>query len=84
MSPKRPNRSLQYRKTGRCPRCLTVFDGSNALTSMLCCLGGEPKNPPECLWCGESLKVPLQCFCNKRCSNYFHEETVPVIRGKVG
>jgi hypothetical protein len=42
-----------------CPRCAQT-------ESTTCCSGIEPKDPAECLWCGESLPTG-RAFCGVGC-----------------
>jgi hypothetical protein len=64
-------------KTGFCKKCGTKGEDGFPASTLLCCLMGEPKDPPECLWCGESLDDKNRAFCSILCSRDYHRDVYP-------
>jgi hypothetical protein len=54
----------------RCQHCGTIDPDIG-----LCCVFGDAKTPPECLWCGADLAGENRDkFCDKACSAEYHED----------
>jgi hypothetical protein len=63
-----PRQSIARPNTDRATRGVCALCGcaGDTFELALCCVGVEPKDPAECLWCGNDLPKG-RAYCNGAC-----------------